>query len=60
MIIVIALLGLLLWVAVTFLTGYIGRVNGRKNDDFWLSGILGLLGLMILGVTLALDGPADR
>ena len=60
MIIVIAFLALLVWVAVTFLAGYIGRVNRRGNDGFWLGGILGLLGLMILGVTLALDGPADR
>jgi protein-S-isoprenylcysteine O-methyltransferase Ste14 len=56
MIIVVALLALLVWVAVTFLSGYIGRINRRGNDGFWLGGILGFLGLIILGVTLVLDG----
>lgn len=44
----ILIASLILWVAVTFLSGYIGRVNGRGN-------VLGLLGLAILGITIGLD-----
>ena len=45
----------LTWVAVTFLTGYIGRCNNRGNDGFVLGGILGLLGLLVLVATICLD-----
>ena len=51
---------ILAWVAVTFLTGYIGRVNGRGNDGFILGGLLGLAGLLILAAGIALDGHQDR
>jgi len=38
----------------------IGPRTGRKYDALVLTGILGLLGLLIFAATLALDGPAGR
>ena len=60
MIYIIIAASVLTWVAVTFLTGYIGQVNGRGNDGFILGGILGLLGLLVLVAGISLDNHTSR